>query len=361
MTRRTVFIGTRAFEVVPDGAGHDQVLVVGALLDDADARALARLARVSSDDPLAFAARSERDYALAGVPATVLGDGGAARDFTVRVQAQGYRDLTEVITVPAGAALPVTHQLEMRRLPERVTGRVFGLQPGPPPAHQPIASAELSLRLVPDDTGQLPFLLRQPLRADVGAGATLRRRALVAEADRTLIAPAQAGDRLLSIDVGSGVGPGQIFRFGSELRPRYGEVAAVLPHPDLPLPAALVELTEPLTAGLRADLALPRFTLGGFSGPSGGVGGPAYAGEAVLYLSSIPNPGGVLVLRQPGAPDRYHDANARTDADGGFLIDGFARVGLPEFEVSAPGFVTQITPISAARLRRGPVDWYLNP
>ncbi|MDJ0628966.1 MAG: hypothetical protein QNJ44_11960 [Rhodobacter sp.] len=361
MSGTQVTIGTRRFEVVPDITGRDRVFVAGAVTDDADGRSIARSVALTSSEPMAFAARSDSEIAVAGNPNVLFADRTVAHSVTVTLEAPGYRLLQQSVVLPAFAALPVRQDFALRRLPVTITGRIFGRTVGPTPSFEPLPDATVALSPVPADGGELPLLLRQPLRADPGAGATLRRRAVAAQPALTVIEDAAAGQNSVVVADPLGSAPGDLLRIGAAHRGVYAEIRDIAAHPDRPAPAALVRMTEALVAPVRADATLDRFTPGGFSGPTGNLVGTAFAGEAVVWLDTLPASGGVLVLREAGLPDRYHDAHVPTGPGGDYRIDGLARIGTPVFEVSAPGFTTATNPYNAARLGAGPLDWYLVP
>lgn len=361
MTRRTVIHANRTYEVTPDIPGRDRVFLIGTLADDADGRPLARAASLTASETFVFAANSEREIGLAGNPLVAFADRSVAHDMTLSFAAEGYRSATEVVTIPAMAAFPHRQDFTLRRKPIQVRGRVFGQVAGPPPANLPLASATISLEPVADAAGNFPLLLRQPLRADQSAGATIRRRSTGATTDLVVIEPALRGGQLIGVTDGTGVVAGQLLRFGVAERPVYAEVASVVGHPDFPAPAALVEVTEPLPTSLRSAAVLERFVLGGFSGPTGTLSGQSYAGESVLLLNALPSSGGVLMLSAPGQPDRFHDANIQTGPSGDYLVEGLARQGSPSFVVSAAGLTPQTISYPLDRLGQGPVDWFLTP
>ena len=360
MTGTPVTIGGRRFEVIPDIVGRDRVFVIGTVTDDADGRAMAREVTLAASEPLVFAAKSDREVGLAGDPRVAFADATVAQPVDVTLQVEGYRTRTETVTIPAFAALPHRQDIALRRLPFAVAGRVYGRTAGPTPTFEPLPGATLSLAPAPAVGGELPLLLRQPLRADPGAGATIRQRAVVAQAPLAAIADGPIGGVFLPVADGSGVAGGELLRVGPLHRRFYAEVAQVIAHPDLPAPAALIRLTEPLVGTIPADAVVERLATGAFSGATGSFVGDAFAGEAVVWLDALPA-AGVLVVAEAGAPDRYHDAQALTGPAGDYLIEGIARVGAPALELSAPGFTSKSGTYPAARLRAGPLDWYLAP
>ncbi|RKF14896.1 hypothetical protein D6850_08480 [Roseovarius spongiae] len=356
-----VTVGGRQYEVIPDLRAVDRAFAIAAVTDDADGRAIAREVTLASNSPATFSARSDREVALAGNPNLAFIDRSVPHSVTLDLSAPGYRDASVDVTIPAFAPLPHRHDIALRRLPFTMTGRVFGRSAGPNPTFDPLAGAALTISPIPAAGGELPLLLRQPLRADAGAAATIRRRAIAPLASVAAIDDALAGQALLAIDDGSGVADGQLLRVGPNHRRFYAEVAQLIAHPDRPAPAALLTLTEGLAGTVGAGAMIDRFNPGGFSGSTGNLIGAAHAGEAVISLDALPAAGGVLVLREAGQPDRYHDAQALSGPNGDYLIAGMARIDAPAIEVSAAGFTTNTSTYEADHLRAGPVDWYLVP
>ncbi|WP_299628773.1 hypothetical protein [uncultured Tateyamaria sp.] len=361
MRGTAVISGGRTYHVVPDVVGRDRIFITGQVSDDADGRAMAREVQVTSPEPLLFAARSDSDIGLAGNAATVFSDRSVPHATTVTLSAEGYRARVQNITIPAFAPLPLRVDFAMRAAPFAIGGRVYGRTVGPTPTYEPVPGATLSISPLPAPGGELPLLLRQPLRAAPGAGATLRRRAIAPQADVVVFEDAQAGQAFVAMTDGTGVSAGQLLRTGPEHRRIYAQISQVLAHPDQPAPAALARLSEPLIGTIATGTTMNRFTLGGFSGANAALVGESFAGEAVLWLEALPASGGVLVLRAAGQPDRYHDAQIVTGPAGDYRVPGFARIGVPTLEVSAPGLTTDSAALAVATLRAGPVDWYLVP
>ena len=356
-----VTVGGRQYEVIPDLTGRDQVFIIGSVIDDADGRPIARDVTLTSNEPLVFSAQSAREIALAGNPRIAFVDRSVAQTVDVSLRADVYRPASVSITIPAFAALPHRQDFELRRLPVTMSGRAFGRTAGPTPAFDPLSGASIQLSPIPASGGERPLLLRQTLRAGPVAGTTIRQRGITPEASLTAASDANSGDALIAVDDGSAVAVGQLLRVGPAHRRFYSEVAQVIPHPDLPAPASLIQLTESMVGTIRSGTTVERFTVGAFSGPTGTLAGAAFAGEGVVWLDNIPSSGGVLVIQEAGQPDRYHDANALTSPTGDYLIEGVARVGEPTFEVSAAGFTTLTSTIRLDRLDAGPNDWYLVP
>lgn len=356
-----VTAGGRDYAVTFDGTVRRQAFVTGALRDDADGVGIAREALLLCDERLLGTALSDSDYALTGDVQVALTDRSVPHALSLRISAAGYRPASATISVPAFSALPVRHDLGLRRMPADVRGRVLGKSAGPTPEFLPVAGAQITVSGPPGPGGELPLLLAQPLTFDLVAGANLRARALVPQPGLVALEPALAGDAFVALVDGSGVAAGTVLRFGVPGRDVWAEVAVVDAHPDRPAPAALAWLTEPLSGSTSAGSAIAAFGKGAFSGATATPVGTTYAGEALLWVDALPGAGDVLVLRQPGHPDRYHDRDVLSGPAGDYLIRGFARMGTAELRVGAAGFVTQTRSLPARRILSGPLDWLLVP
>jgi len=362
MSSTIVTVGTRAYRVVPDLPARHQAFIIGEVLDDTDGRAMAREVAVSSYERLVFSARSNREIALVGSLGVAFLDRTIAHSVAVTLSAAGYRRVLETVTIPPFPTLPLRHDFAMRRLPFTISGRVFGLTGGLPATYEPLPGATIALSPLPAPGGELPLLLRQPLRADLGAASTIVHLATSAVGTLTAIAPATTGTSVVAVADGSAATPGDLLRVGGEHRRFYAEIAQVIAHPDRPAPAALLFLTEALAGSIPDGGAVEQLTLGAASGSTGSFVGRAFAGEAVVWLDALPDTtGGVLRIAEPGQPARYVDANAVTGPAGDYLVSGIARIATPTFEISAPGFTTRTEAYPAARIRSGPLDWYLVP
>jgi len=356
-----VAIGGRDYAVTFDGAARRLAFVTGALRDDADGRGIAREALLLCDEHLLGAALSDSDYALTGDVQVALTDRSVPHVLSLRVSASGYRPLPASINVPAFPALPVRHDLVLRRMPSEVRGRVLGKSAGPTPEFLPVVGAQITVSGPVGPGGELPLLLAQPLTFDLIAGATLRVRALAPQPGVVALDPALMGDALVALADGTGVAAGTLLHFGAPGRGFWAEVALVVAHPDRPAPATLAWLTEPLSGSISSGAAIAAFAKGAFSGATATPVGTAYAGEALVWVDALPGAGDVLVLRQPGHPDRYHERDVLSGPAGDYLIRGFARMGTVELRVSAAGFVTQTRSLPPRRILSGPLDWLLVP
>ncbi len=361
MSRSEVFVGNRRYVIVPDVRGRDRVFIRGTVTDDADGRAMAREVTAVGTEPLVFSARSASEIALAGNPNLAFTDPSSPTQVDVRLSADGYRETVQTVTIPAFPILPHETEFALRRLPVAILGRVFGRTPGPNPTFDPVPGALVTITPTPAPTGERPLLLRQPLRQSPGAGATLRARMLAPATPLDTIAATAQGIAFVPVDDGTGVVAGQVVRFGPAHRRTYAEIRQVIPHPDRPAPASLIELTEPFAGPIPSGAELERFTPGGFTGGAASPVGPAFAGESVIWLDVLPAVGDVIVVQEAGQPNRYHDVDALTGPAGDYLIDGLARHGAPEFAVSAAGFTTSTASYAVARLGASPLDWYLVP
>lgn len=351
----------REYDVVFDWPARRLAFVTGALSDDAEGGGIAAFARLRCDEELLGMALSERTYALTGDAQVALLDRSVAHVVSVQATAPGYRPLQASITVPAFAPLPVEQDLALRGLPTNARGRVLGKSSGPNPEFLPVAGARLTLTGPTGPGGELPLLLAQPLGRDLVAGAALRARSVTPQPAVTALEPAVPGDTHVALVDGGGVGPGTLLYVGAPGRGFWAEVARTFAHPDRPAPASWAWLTEPLSGSVAAGAVIATFAKAGFVGAAVTPVGEGYAGECVLWVDALPGAGDVLVLSQPGHPDRHHDRDVITGPSGDYLINGFARMGVAELQVSAVGLLTQTRSLPARRIVSGPLDWLLLP
>ncbi len=356
-------VGDRRFAINRGGTGRRTAIVVGELRDDADGLGLARTATIACDDRLVGSAVSDDQYALAGESGVALADLTIAHPLNLLVAVPGYRPLSSSLTVAALAPRPVRHDLALRRLPVSLRGRVSGRTAGPNPVYQPVSAASVAIIGPAGPGGELPLLLAQALPEDPVAGATLRNRALTAlgPAQVTVLEAARQDDPFVSLADPGAIAAGSVLRFGTPHSGFWGEVSELIAHPDRPAPAVLAWLTAPLAGSVRAGDLADAFAKGAYSGPTTTPVGAAWGGEAVVWVDALPANGAVLVLRQPGRPDRYFDRNVLTGSDGDYAILGLARMATLELQVSAPGFVSQTRSFPVARIGSGPLDWLLAP
>lgn len=354
-----VTVGAREYAVYFDRVPTRRCVVAGRLTDDADGRPIAREARIVVDEPLLRPEYSDDSYGLAGDPDVALADMTVPHNLTFIVSAPDYREGLFTVTVPASPTGPVVRDVALRRLPARVSGRVLGRTAGPNPTYLPVAGALIDITGPTGPGGEKPLLLGQPLRRDPGPGATLRGRGLTAQPLRTAAADARSGQERLVLADGGGVVAGQLLRFGPPERRHWAEVADIIPDPDRPAPAALVTLVEPLAGSVGAGDSVAPFAAGAFSGSVGTPQGPAFAGEALLWVDAIPAGGDVVVLREAGFPHQYYDRGVFSGPGGDYEIHGFARLGSCEMTVTAAPFIPQMRVVPAARLAA--LDWRLAP
>ena len=356
-----VTVGARDYAVYFDLVPTRRCVVTGRLTDDADGRPIAREARIVVDEPLLRPEYSDDSYGLAGDPDVALADTTISHNVTFIVSAPDYREGLFTVTVPASPTGPVVRDVALRRLPAVARGQVLGRTAGPNPTYLPVAGARIDITGPTGPGGEKPLLLAQPLRRDPGPAATLRGRGLTAQPPRLAAADARSGQKQLVLADGGTVVAGQLLRFGPPERRHWAEVADIVPDPDRPAPAALVTLVEPLAGSVGAGDGVEPFATGAFTGSTATPQGPAFAGEAVLWVDAIPAGGDVLALREAGFPHQYYDRSVTSGPGGDYAISGFARLGSCELTVTAAPFLPQTRTFPAARLAALPLDWRLAP
>ncbi len=359
MSEATVSAGGHEYAIAFDRNVLRRSFVTGLIRDDADGAPAARGATIVIDEPLLAAYVSDDRYALVGDPEVVLTDQTIAHPIGFRLVRDGYHPANVSVTVPIAPSGPVLRDIALRHVPRDIKGQVLGLSAGPNPQFLPVSGAQIDVTGPAGPGGELPLLLRRPLRRDVGAGATVRGRVLAPLAAVNAAAPAVSGDDHIVLIDGSGVAAGQVLRVGPVDNAHWMEVATVAPDPDRAAPATLVWMTEPLAGSVVPAVPIARFTPGAFTGATANLVGDAFAGEGLLWVDVLPSGGDVLVLHEPGQPDRYHDRGARSGSAGDYTLRGFARMGSAVLAVSAAAFVTQTRTMPATLLSGAPIDWRL--
>ncbi|HEX8224041.1 MAG TPA: hypothetical protein VF605_09515 [Allosphingosinicella sp.] len=356
-----VTVGTRDYAVYFDRVAIRRCFVAGRLTDDADGRPIAREARIVVDEPLLRAEFSDDSYGIAGDPDVALTDTNVPHNVTFIVSAPDYREDLFTVTVPAAPTGPEVRDVGLRRLPARASGQVLGLTGGLKPTYVPVGGATIDITGPTGPGGEKPLLLAQPLRRDPGPGSTLQGLALTVQPVRIAAADSRSGHNEIVLLDGGGVVAGQLLRFGPPERRHWAQVADIAPDPVRPAPAALVTLVEPLSGSVGAGDSVEPFDAVAFAGDIATPQGPAFAGEAVLWVDMIPAGGDVLALREAGLPDQYYDRKVTSGPGGDYAIRGFARLGSCEMTVTAAGFTAQTRIFPAARLAASPLDWRLIP
>lgn len=356
-----VTVGVRDYAVYFDRVPTRRCFVTGRLTDDADGRPIAGEARIVVDDPLLRPEFSDDSYGIAGDPDVALADTTVPHNVTFIVSAPDYREDLFTVTVPASPTGPELRDITLRRLPASASGQVLGLTGGLKPTYLPVGGATIDITGPTGPGGEKPLLLAQPLRRDPGLGSTLQGLGLTLQPARIAAVDSRAGQTELVLVDGGGVAAGQLLRFGPPERRHWAEVAAIVPDPVRPAPAALVTLVEPLAGSVGAGDSIEPFNAGAFAGAIATPQGAAFAGEAVLWVDTIPAGGDVLALREAGLPHQYYDRKVTSGPGGDYSIFGFARLGSCEMTVTATGFTTQTRVFPAARLAASPLDWRLVP
>jgi hypothetical protein len=361
MSAAIVSAGARSYAVHDDCAIVWRAVATGRLIDDADGSGAGLGAAIVADEPLLTVRTSADRYALMGDPDVALADTSVPHPLVLSVTRAGYRPALVALTVPADLPRPVVQDITLRKLPFVVTGTVRGLTGGLSPRFDPVANATLSIDGPIGPGGERALLLRRSLARTLGAGATLRGRTLAPQGAVHAVTAAAAGDDHVVLVDGTGVAAGQLLRFGDPSSGHWAAVAGIAPDPDRSPPATIVYTTTPLDAPVAAGPAIARFTPGPLAGATGTPQGPAYVRENVVWLDALPNGGDVLVVREAGEPDRFHDRDIVTNAAGDYRIAGMARMGSVAFRVAAAGFPAQTRSFPAARLAGAPLDWRLTP
>lgn len=357
----TVFTAAHRYDIVHDRTLRTRVFVAGAVTDDGDGRAIAPPYRVSVDEPLLEADAHDLGFALSGDPEAALVDTSIPHPLVVGIESRGYRPAALTVTIPANPLFPIAAPVAMRREPVRLTGRVTELASG-----AGVAGAQLTISgpLLP--APRRAVLLGQPLVADLSGAAAMQGHSIAPVASPVAVKSAQvasaAGSAGILVDDRQALAAGQLLRLGPPERAHWVEIAAVSATPaNMALPG-MVTLTEPLAGSLRLGDPVAPFALGGTVGPSCTPIDSAFAGEAVVILDDLPS-GGLVVISDTGAPDRYAAIGVFSGAGGDYAANGLARLAAPILSVTATGYTSQnricLLPLGAGAAASA--DWRLKP
>ncbi len=357
MSTRTVMAAGTAWSFSPDDppplAARTQALLRATIVDEVTGQpaGVALSARTTLAGATARVAGS-----LAGIigqPRTHFPDAGiAAARARMEVLADGYLPLVLEAAMgpqpgyPNAFVAPDLGQVALHRRPVRIAGQVVSRAAGP------LAGVTVELlRLWPllgaiGGAGDAPdcLCLFAGLRADRGAGATLRRRnlALAAETKR-LLRPAVAGDTQVWLSDRVAIAVGQILTIdpGDEERVEHIGIAAIegATTDDQP---ALVTLDLPLQRAHAARLVAARGVAAG-AGAANLLARPARAGDVTVFSPQAGiGPATTAVEISGGGPavSEYHAAaryRAQTDPAGDYMLPPIHRAAHLRLRAGQPG------------------------
>jgi hypothetical protein len=266
-------------------------------------------------------------WCLAGAETARRVPAATDEHFRVRVSATGFVDGELDLDVPAGATLPVeAPAVTLRREPVRLQGRIVDAETG-----APVGGASVAF----EGSAPRPYLLalRRPLAFGHPIGTPVAPRAATqAGAQRTLVADAMAGDRLLRLD--------------AALALPAGSPVGVGPEPDRQIAIVIgasgttVELEAPLTRSARAGTSVRQLTIAAPPGASSrSLARPADPGDGTLVLDG-PFPPRVAALADatPGRRELV-DVGGLSDADGHYRVDGLTAWSRARVAVTHPSYL----------------------
>jgi hypothetical protein len=317
-TRFTVTAGSTTYEVVEDVVGLYDAIATGLVGDDVTLRAPRTDVTVTASrseltgtylESGAWGVSGRLERALPAYP-------GAAETFDVQLSAPGYRPAALTVTVPAGAALPVsTAGVELRPLPVRLEGRVMQS------TLNPAAVADAIVRIA-DRPGQTVVSLRTPVHGPHPQGTDVRPIAVAdTGTERRLAAPAESGARSVTLDDVTGL-VGRVVGFDWQHRLEFARVQAV------DAAASTAVLTGPLTRAYPSDTRLKQFTVSPGTPPSRTLDRDADAGDGLLVLDGSLDPDTEAVqIGNPATPEaEFAAVGALSDADGFYALEGIGGV-----------------------------------
>jgi len=240
------------------------------------------------------------------------------------LQADGFRDASLSVTIPASPTLPVpAPATAMRRLPVRLQGRVVQDANGQPVAGALVVCVDNPNPPSPPPPPPLPhvLLMRSPLYFAHSVNAPVQQVTLSTAGTAHLMQSAAAGTRTILVDTTAGLSGSafvQLVNAASTIV-EYATVSGTGPQP------GLVTLSNPLNRSYAQGPATTvRFVT---ASPAGGAAHlllDADAGDGVLIADTLLQVN-TVVINLGGAAVEYHELGALTGIDGYFAADGIGR------------------------------------
>lgn len=317
-TAFTVTVGSITYEVVEDLEGRFDAVATGVVKDDVTLRAPRTDVTVTASraelagtylESGAWGVSGALERALPAYPAAV-------EAFDVQLSAPGYRPAALTVTVPVGAALPVSvADVEIRPFPVRLEGRVTRSTLNPAPA------ADAIVRIA-NRPGQALVSLRTPLHGPHPFGADVRPIAVAdTGTERRLAAPAESGARTIVLDSVAGLA-GEVVCLDWQHELEFGRVETV------DAASSTATLSGPIMRAYPRDTRLKQFTVSPGTPPSRTLDRDADAGDGLLVLDGALDPDTEAVqIGNPATPEvEFAAVGALSDADGFYALEGIGGV-----------------------------------
>jgi len=338
-------VNNRTYTVVNDLTTFYQVFITGSVTDELTEEPLTGRFTVLSDLMGIFIKVMEGGlFCIAGEVARVFPHIDTTSYIVdLRILAPGYKEATLSVAVPQNSnfALPAV-QVNMRRLPVRIQGRVVGQASTVTPVSNAL------VRFVDEPHPPTPLTehvvaLRTPLHFAHESGVTVNSRPLAPKGNpKPLIASAPVGSQALVFADQAGIAINDVLRIGPDV---WGEYAVVTALPkDSALPG-LVALSNPLNHSFLAGTAVQPFALGAVEKATK-LTRAAETGDGTLFLQGLLDSNTVEVADSTPAHVEYQALGAITDTEGYYRLDGMNRVRTVYMDVSATGFSPLVEPIS---------------
>jgi hypothetical protein len=352
------------YRVVDDIQELYRVLIFGTVREDVTGRPLSVPFRVECDRP-GLQAKNMDDglFALSGYPEQIFaGFASTPQSVSITVRAQGYRPRTLSVIIPAGSTAPVEAPDPMLRpLPVRLQGRVMSTAGSLPP----IPKARVTSVDDPSPPGPLTehaVMLRKTLQFSHPVNTPVRARPLTPSgAAKQLMGTPASGDTTVTLTSRTGLGVGNILRFGQGEGARFRTIQSLAPTPANPALPGKVTLSGALGA------AYPEGTLvhpmsAGAPGAAAKMTRDADPGDGILMLDTLLLDE-TVEINAPGALE-YVAVGALTGADGYYQVDGVGRTRTLFLLAANAGFQPMPAPVAWAVDYTQPVgivDFRLTP
>jgi hypothetical protein len=318
----SVRVGERIYDVVEDRLSVYSVLLFGRIRDvvtNRGVRSPVRARATIGGIPLDVIAGANGFYCVSGYAERVFPDlANSQYSIELVVSALGYAERTRRINVLAGSTLPIKRDVEIRRLPVSVRGRVV---------KGTTATPDAVVSLLPASATRHPLAVRSGLHFDHSAGTPFRTRDVAPGATYTLDEDAWAGDSSVVLGSTANLQSGDVLLLDP---PRATEFVILADF----LGGGRVGLRAPLTRSFRDGTPAQLAT---FSQPAG-------AANVQGTLVDRPRRGDGVVVAQPqpsqttaitastveiaaGTARREHQTlNVTSDPDGFYRLDNVAGV-----------------------------------